>query len=220
MADPALREAIERCRDTNQFVVSRQIDLSQSGLPSRVLQTFLPVYRDHEHTKSIADRRKNLEGLLVGLCEVDDLIDGALRYASGPQGLDVAIFDLASGDSPELLYFHVSRTRDGDIRSATATPNPPGLHFDGSLQFGGRPWQLVCTPAPKFFAAHASWRSWTALVVGLIVTGSVANRAWTWMTRTQRVERLVPERTLDLRKKDDQLRQVQENKARAIRHAH
>ena len=39
-------------------------------------------------------------------------------------------------------------------------------------------------------------------------------------TRRERIERLVRERTLDLRKKDDQLRQSQEMRAKGIRIAH
>ena len=45
-ADPVLQKAIDKCRDTGQFVTSDPIDLRNIGLYPHVLQTFLPVYRD------------------------------------------------------------------------------------------------------------------------------------------------------------------------------
>ncbi|MEN6408061.1 MAG: CHASE domain-containing protein [Thermoguttaceae bacterium] len=247
-ADPVLRSAIAECRDTDRFVASQCIDLSRIGLDSRMVQTFLPVYHDPEHTHTVAERRKNLRGVLVGLCQLDDLVDNAMSYASGPHGINVAVYDTTSPEDPTLLYYHRSRmfrqpreTKGrqnhwaGSQRSesmeashalesgsfaAKPSLHPAGLHFVGSLKFGHRSWQLVCTPAAQFFAPDAGWRSWIVLAIGLVMTYLATTRAWAWMTRTEQIERLATERTLELRKKDDQLRQSQEAKTRALRAAH
>jgi two-component system, NtrC family, sensor kinase len=213
-ADPALQKDIDKCRDTDQFVVSDLIDLSKIGLYPRVVQTFLPVYRDFRAVHTVADRRTHLAGLLVGLCQVDDLINYALSYASGLQGIDMAIFDQSATSNPRLLYYHVSRTRQGS--DAAANPpelEPAGIHCTKELRFGGRRWLLVCTPAPHFFAAHATWRSWAILAIGVLVTCASAAYTWSATTRTERIQRLVDERTAELRKKDDQLRQSQKLEA-------
>jgi HD-GYP domain-containing protein (c-di-GMP phosphodiesterase class II)/CHASE1-domain containing sensor protein len=223
-ADPRLLDAIDECRDSGHFVISEQIDLSKIGLSPLVVQTFLPMYRDYKKVRTTADRRSHFNGLLVGLCQLDDLVNGAVGYAKGRQGIDLALYDESAPADRQLLYFHPSRTREGEdpqLEKQAETQLPSeGIRHMEPLEFGGRQWSLVCTPAPQFYEVHARWRSWAVLMVGLIVTSLATSYTWSAATRTERIERMVAERTLDLRKKDDLLRQALEMKAKAIRGAH
>ncbi len=97
---------------------------------------------------------------------------------------------------------------------------PTGIYATQSLEFGSRTWSIICTPAPGFFATHANWRSWAILVVGLAATGVAGGYTFGATQRAEKIQRLVEERTLDLRKKDDQLRHAQKLEAIAIRQAH
>lgn len=216
-ADPVLRKVIAKCRDTGRFVVSDRTDLSNAP---RALQTFLPVYWNSRTVQTVADRRANLRGLLVGLIQVDELVERAVNYASGPRGIDLALFDESAPADRRLLYFHASRTRtnrDGEsVRRAER--RPAGIHHTEEIDFGGRRWSVVCTPTPHFFAAHLSWRSWAILTVGLAVT--YLSYILATITQRERVEQFVRERTLELRKKDDQIRRTQEAKTKALRAAH
>jgi HD-GYP domain-containing protein (c-di-GMP phosphodiesterase class II) len=227
-ADPRLLGIINKCRDTNRFGVSERIDLSRIGFSSLVVQTFLPVYRDFEKVHSLADRRSHFDGLLVGLCQLDNLVDGAVGNAQGHQGIDFALYDESAPAGKRLLYCHESRTRDSKERHTNqmleeqveAEMKATDICQKEPLSFGGRQWSLVCIPAPHFFATHPIWRSWAILILGLSITCMMAFTVWSVVTRTERIERLVAERTLDLHKKDDLLRQAVETKAKAIRLAH
>jgi HD-GYP domain-containing protein (c-di-GMP phosphodiesterase class II) len=156
------------------------------------------------------------------LCEVDSFLDDALDYASGPQGIDVALFDESAPTGESLLYFHPSRMRTSqDAGSpAEADREPDGLHHAESIDFGGRRWLLICTPAPQFFTLHANWRSWAVLALGMLVTSLATASVGDAVTRRERIERLVQQRTSELRRKDDQLRLSQELRTREIRSAH
>ena len=88
-ADPVLLGAINECRDSAHFVISDAIDLSKVGIHGTMVQTFLPIYDNVQDAKTAANRPSHLRGLLVGLCQVDDLVERALAYASGPQGIDL-----------------------------------------------------------------------------------------------------------------------------------
>ena len=57
-------------------------------------------------------------------------------------------------------------------------------------------------------------------MVGMMVTCLSGAYIWTATTRTDRIERIVEDRTLELRKKDEQLQHSQETKTRAVRLAH
>jgi HD-GYP domain-containing protein (c-di-GMP phosphodiesterase class II)/CHASE1-domain containing sensor protein len=227
-ADPRLLSVINQCRDTNRFGVSERIDLSKIGMSSLVVQTFLPVYRDFKNVHTLAQRRSHFKGLLVGLCQLDDLVNGAVGYAEGHQGIDFALYDESAPGGGQMLYCHESRTRGPKDQDNHRTPedqaetqaSATSICHKELLTFGGRQWSLVCAPAPHFFAAHPIWRSWAILTVGLTVTCLMVFTVWSVVTRTERVERLVAERTLDLRKKDDLLQQALETKAKAIRLAH
>jgi HD-GYP domain-containing protein (c-di-GMP phosphodiesterase class II) len=224
-ADPALRNAIEKARDTGEFVVSDAIDLSKIGIDRSVVQTFLAVYDNGAalaKKATPAERRARFRGLLVGLCQPDDMARFALSYAAGPQGIDLAMFDASTPTGRRLLYFHPSRTRANPDSIAPTAENlvPSGIHATESLEFGGRIWSVVCTPAPGFFATHAHWRSWSVLIVGLLATAVAAGYTLGATHRTEKIQRLVEERTLDLRRKDDQLRRAQKLEAIAIRQAH
>jgi HD-GYP domain-containing protein (c-di-GMP phosphodiesterase class II)/CHASE1-domain containing sensor protein len=227
-ADPRLLSVINQCRDTNRFGVSERIDLSKIGMSPLVVQTLLPVYRDFKNVRTLAQRRSHFEGLLVGLCQLDDLVNGAVGDAKGHQGIDFALYDESAPGGGRLLYCHESRSRDANDQDKNRTlegqaetqTSATGVCHKELLNFGGRQWSLVCNPAPHFFAAHPIWRSWAILTVGLTVTCLMVFSVWSVVSRTERIERLVAERTLDLRKKDDLLRQAIETKAKAIRLAH
>ncbi len=221
-AIPSLEYSMNTCRDTGDFVVSGLVDLSKIGIPGHMLQTFLPIYDDFENIRTVEDRRKKLKGMLVGLCEIDDLVERAISYAGSTQGIDMAVFDATIADDPRLLHFHVSRTRTkfDETPEQEAEFQPGGIHHTELLTFGQRRWSLICTPAPYFFTAHASWRSWTFFMVGMTVTCLSGAYVWSASTRTERIERIVEERTQELIRKDEQLRHSQETKAKAIRTAH
>ena len=210
-----LRAAIDKCRDTDQFVVERPHRSQQDRIVSPRAANVHPVYRDFRSVHTVAERRTHLDGLLVGLCQLDDLVNCASNYANGPQGIDVALFDKLSPGRDRLLYFHTSRTREKPdaIPTRAAELDPAGIHYTAALECGGRRWSLVCTPAPYFFSARETWRSWTLLAIGLLVTGCSAGYTWSVTTRTERIQRLVDQRTAELRKKDDQLRQSQKLEA-------
>ena len=216
-ADPVLMKAIDECRDSGRFVISDAIDLNKVGIKGVMVQTFLPIYDGPQNTKTVADRRTHLKGLLVGLCQVDDLVERALAYAAdaGPQGIDLALWDESSPTGHRLLHYHASRMRQENVAVPTDPHDLAGanIHHAATMTVGGRRWSLICTPAPYFFTARETWRSWTILMIGLIVSAFSAAYALTAATRTQRIERLVTERTLELRKKDDQLRQSQKLEA-------
>jgi signal transduction histidine kinase/ActR/RegA family two-component response regulator len=213
-SNPALRQAIDECRDKNTYVVSPLVDLSQFGIRHPVVQTFLPVYDHPKELRTVDDRRRHFRGVLVGLCQVDDLVINALNYAENPRGIDLAVFDGSANDR-SLLHLHASRTRFDyeKVSNEAAVLTPNGIHATVPLNVGHREWLLVCTPAPNFFAAHLSWRSWAVLIAGLCITFAVASRVNAMATRTARIERIVDERTAELRKKDEQLRQSQKLEA-------
>jgi HD-GYP domain-containing protein (c-di-GMP phosphodiesterase class II) len=219
---PVLRAALDKCRDSDAIVTTRRLTLQEYVGRGSVFLTLVPVYRQPQLVFTVEDRRRNLEGFLVGICMAGELVEDALSYDIGSRGIDVQLIDQSAPAGHTFLYFHTSRAhpKDTQLKVAPPMPQPSDIQYTDSLIFGKRHWAMVCTPSPNFFAADTKWRSWVALGVGLLLTFFAVSFASSAATRQERVERLVGERTLELRKKDDQLRLSQEMRAKAIRMAH
>ena len=125
-------------------------------------------------------------------------------------GIDVYLLDKTSGLSADRLYFHPSRTRRENIRplEETALKHEP-LLWVKDLDMAGRKWSLVCVPAPAFFSRYYEiWQPWVALAGGLFLTLLLAYYLFTTVNRTAKIQRLVDERTAELRKNEENLRKL------------
>ena len=172
-ADPVLRQAIDKCRDTGKFVVSDPIDLSKIGIHPRVVQTFLPVYRefqDRAYRRRPPHASPGSAGRAVpGRRPCGPCVELRRRPAGHRPG---ALRRVVAGRRTPAPLPRVAHARQARRRIGPAAQRcgPAGIHHTAALEFGGRHWSLVCTPAPYFFTGRASWRSWTILAIGLVVT--------------------------------------------------
>lgn len=215
----AVRSAMEQSRDRDELVTTKALRIADELGDGTAILTLLPVYRRPQLVFTVEDRRRELAGFLVCTCVVGRIVEDALSYDTGLRGVDIRVFDQSVSGGRDFLYFHPSRTRrEGDALTVAPTdPQPDGIHYNGEVTYGKRRWSLVCTPAPSFFAAAEDWRSWTALGIGLFLTVLIATYAWSATHRREHIERLVEQRTRKIRILDEQLRQSQEAKVKAIR---
>jgi HD-GYP domain-containing protein (c-di-GMP phosphodiesterase class II) len=215
----AVRSAMAQSRDSDAIVTTRALQLADEDDEGTTILTLLPVYRRPQFVFTVEDRRRELAGFLVCTCAVGRMVEYALSYDTGLRGVDMRVFDLSAPGGQNFLYFHPSRTRkEGEAQTSFPTDAPlEGIHYVGEVAYGKHRWSLACTPAPSFFAATEDWRSGTALGGGLFLTSLIAGYAWSVTHRRERIERLVERRTQRIRILDEQLRQSQEARVRAIR---
>ena len=215
----AVRNAMNQSRDSDDLVTTGTLRIADEMGEGTAILTLLPVYRRPHLVFTVEDRRRELAGFLVCTCVVGRMVENALSYDAGLRGVDIRVFDRSARGNRDFLYFHPSRTRrEGEALTVSPTdPQPEGIHYIGEVTYGKRRWSLACTPAPSFFTAKEDWRSWTALGVGLFLTVLIAAYAWSVTHRRERIERLVEQRTQRIRILDEQLRQSQEAKVKAIR---
>ena len=77
---------MEKSCDTNTFQISPPVALDKLGHGHPLVQTFLPVYRDFQNARTAESRRTCLCGYLVGLCQVDDLVEQACNTPAARRG--------------------------------------------------------------------------------------------------------------------------------------
>jgi PAS domain S-box-containing protein len=174
-SNPTPLEALNRSRETGEMVATARITLVQETGSQFGFLVFLPVYQRGSPTDSIDQRRENLEGFVLGVFRIGDIVEKALTYLES-EGIDIYLYDQSAPVAKRLLYFHSSRTQK---RPAAASGDMEidlrsGPYHAETLDVGGRKWSILSVPTSEFIAASKTWQPWGALSFGLLLTGLLA----------------------------------------------
>jgi len=191
-AEPQCREAMDRSASTGQLASTSRMVTRVSGQFG--LRLFLPVYRNNAPLGTAEDRRKNLEGFVVGVLRARGIVDEGLS-GLGPSGVHVAVLDLSAPEGQRLLVWHSARAGGSEF----APDEPETFCLESPmrrlavLEMGGRQWGIACVPAAEFIAKHITWRPWAGALGVLVITGLLATYLVGTAVRNARTARLAVE---------------------------
>ena len=205
-SNPTRLGALALSRGTGEMVATGRITLVQETGNQFGFLVFVPVYRTLA-MNSIQESPKNLDGFVLGVFRIADLLEKSLTYLK-PEEINIYLYDKSAAEQDRFLYFHETRTE---------TPVLPGMaariheymsskpsEYIKMLELANRKWQLRYTPTPNYVTARRSWQCWGVLFGGLLLTGLLA----TYFMISHR-------RTAELRKSNDQLRLEIDQRKRA-----
>jgi PAS domain S-box-containing protein len=186
-SNPTRLEALRRAMDSGQPAATARITLLEEKETRFGFLIFLPLYAKGMPGETVAERRQALRGFVVGVFRLAGMVETALSRLR-PGGIDIRLDDLSAPAGERLLYFHPSRVR------RKSSPPPAGGEIESlndtcrasRYSVGGRTWQLLCTPAPGYLAAHRTWQPWAALTGGLAFTAMLA---WYYFAGVRRAAR-------------------------------
>jgi signal transduction histidine kinase len=201
-SEPDRLATITRSRDTGETVATGRITLVQNGDGQFGFLILLPVYAKETATDTVDERRLHLEGFVLGVFRIGELVETALSYLE-PRSIDVLLTDAEAPQEKQFLHQHLSRTRKEQDGASEASPN--GQEQTATLTVGGRRWLVRCTPAPGFGAKHVTWYPFGALCGGLALTALLCAYWTAGLSRTEYIKRLVAERTKELHNAQDRL---------------
>jgi signal transduction histidine kinase/CheY-like chemotaxis protein len=176
--------AIRRARDTGELAVTGGIRLVQDEDTIGLL-AFAPIFRNRAPIGTVAERRANLQGFVLAVLHVSDIIGNALESLD-PGGIELRL--LAGTGADDVLY---------DSRPAGTVASEP-KHED-VVANAGRELTIRCRPTESYLAKGRSLAPLTTALSVLLVTILLAAYLRALGRRTARVERLVRERTHELR---------------------
>jgi hypothetical protein len=149
--DPAHRAAMDRARDTGSpqateivYVLTGPPPGSEADLALQSgFAVYLPVYDEGERTGTVAERRRALEGFVVGYFRRDGLLDDVFGGGFEP-AIDFEVYDGKEVSSSSLLYDY-----DG-VERATDEGYEPMFSEENRIGVAGRGWTLYFATLSRF----------------------------------------------------------------------
>src|SRR5215217_6496210 len=210
-AEDAHREAMDEARDTGTPQATKMVYVlagagsgTEADLALRPgFVVYLPVYEKGEPTGTVAERRRTLQGFIVGTFISDELLAGVFKGAFHPL-IDFEVYDGPNPTSSPLLY-----DSDGILRGREQNKENPasGSLFSGRtaqgetgedalfaresrLEVVGREWSLYFATLPQFEEAAESKLPEFVLASGGAVSTLLFGITWMLVRSRTRAERI------------------------------
>jgi diguanylate cyclase len=162
LSDPTRRATLERARDSGVFAVSPTVALH--GIRMSGILVVVPVYVKGTSRDALADRRRNIDGCVIGVVELSRLLETVLSTTNVSSSVDLRIVDRDAHAVPK-------------IPPSAAAPKQSGLDasplWSGTLSMGDASWTILSSPVADGGLSTHHDRAVIVLVAGLIVTAIV-----------------------------------------------
>jgi PAS domain S-box-containing protein len=166
---PAYLQAMRTACDKNELTCTVILPEEE---PLSGMRVFLPVFKGNTYINTLEDRRKNLQGFIVGIMNISGVVEESFSTQKAT-GIDIYIFDGASFRNESLLYAHHSRTRRWDESQSDpeTTIRQASLRIAQILPVAGRKWSVILVPSPEFMSSRLSWQPWIMGTGCMLLTG-------------------------------------------------
>lgn len=198
---PARGVALLQAWETGRLTITERYVLVQETAQRYSVLAFAPVYRGGEDPLDVKARRERLQGFVLGVIRVGDIVENALTDIKS-QGLEFHLIDLSAPMERQLLY---SRRLAVDTEQATLdTPSP----YRRDFPMGDRIWRIEVQPTAAFVAGNADYTQRWILVAGVLLTFLITLYLFTTVSQRRRAEVLVETRTLQLQEREQLFRLI------------
>ncbi|MBF0594011.1 MAG: CHASE domain-containing protein [Candidatus Omnitrophica bacterium] len=207
-SNPARREAMDKSRDEGRAVVTAPVRLVQAAGDTSGFLVFVPVYGQGEIPQTVAERRRDLQGFILGVYRGEAFLKGI--YSRLPaEGLACLIEDLEAPLENRVLYRH-------QVRIGTVDWNNPWLKYEVPLLIAEREWRVTIVPGSAFIKVNWSSEFVWILPLGMLMTGLAALFLNMLMVGRSRLEVLVRQRTKELNQEKEALARNKESLEQAV----
>jgi diguanylate cyclase (GGDEF)-like protein len=198
---PERRAALERARDNDRTagIRTRLYEPREGGrLPDALVA--VPVYAKGTSRETVADRRRNLAGYVVGVFDLPLLMQ-AIRVTTGANpAVSVNVYPPFTGQIVSL------EETLPDYSSAASSPQSmrdvaQGRHWSGHLKIGDIDWQVRAMPTAGGSLETTYDRAAAVLTVGMLLTLSLATYLMLASRNSRRLS-LANRRVLELAQTD------------------
>ena len=189
-AEAVHREAMDQARDTGSpratkmvYVLSEAPKGDNADLALRPgFVVYLPIYQKGVPLGTVAERRRALQGFIVGSFVSEALLDRIFKGSFDP-AIDFEVYDGGDTASSPLLY-----DRDG-VKRAGERENESLFSKESRVEVAGREWGLYFATLPRFEKGAESKLPAFVLANGVAVSLLLFGLSWILVRSRTRVER-------------------------------
>lgn len=207
----AIRKAMHTGRPT--AVIHPGFEKMMEGRRNTLL-LIVPVSGEESRFNAAKADRPPMEGVVFGVFQIDALVDAALRYIT-PVGFDLYITAATDESEKTLIYMRLSPLRDSTDAMPSAREWPASIegrtNMTANLDIADKRWMLNVVPTDSYLARQRTLAPFMVLLVGVMITCLATAYFLLISGRAIRVERLIAQRTRELRKSERRFRHLVEN---------
>ena len=156
-SNPAHRSVMDLARDTGQpqatgmdYVLSNAPPYSEANLfEKKGFVVYLPVYQKDEPHHTVAERRHNLRGFVVGTFKTEELFAHTFGRTFHP-AIDFEVYDGEDAASSSLLYDNNGVRSAGEKEDAALFSKVRRIKVADTRSTGTGEWALYFATLPKF----------------------------------------------------------------------
>lgn len=209
--EPLRWQALEEARDTGQLSATGRITLVIYNKETPCFLVSLPVYRNKAPASTIEERRAALVGFVDVAFEARKLFYTIFGGAEIHPNIDVHVYDGEVQTDEHLLY-------DNDLcRQGKVLPYKPSYSTVENLEVAGRKWYLLLKTQPAFgLTPSEELLPKLILFGGLLFSFLGAGFLYSLGTSRARALTLAEKMTRDLRRSEEQIRNLMDHANDAI----
>ncbi|MBY5990678.1 CHASE domain-containing protein [Ferrimonas balearica] len=192
-SEPVRLNTLMQARDEGRLLSSASVQLVQGPSAVKAVLVFLPVYRGLPAT--LSNRRANLMGFVLGVFEVETMVQTVL-FDREQSRIDFRLYD----DSA-----------DGEVLLTVGQFDPSMAAWDYDLPLshsGGRQWRFQARPQEAFFEQQRSLLPWAIALGGPLMMLLLVGMVHQLSQRNRAIAALVEERTQELDEVNRKLMQL------------
>jgi diguanylate cyclase (GGDEF)-like protein/PAS domain S-box-containing protein len=189
-AESVRRTTLEHAVQSGEMAASSRLDLV--GLDAENRKGVLLVAPVTARSHVAGAETGPLRGVLLAAISLRQMMTEALPLTD-QDNLTVGLEDLTSGEAPEVLYESAAKAAISDLQVAK------------TLDFAGRRYRLQVRPTMVFISANPSGND-SVVVLGALLSFMLSALLYALISQRQRALRLVEQRTVQLRRREQQLR--------------
>jgi diguanylate cyclase (GGDEF)-like protein len=171
--DPQRRAALERARDNDLITVLRsRLYQPKGGVRPIGVFVSVPIYGKGTSRTTIADRRRNLAGYIVGVFDLPLLLQSIRTTTAASPAVAVTVYHggAAAKEAPDFS--------SGQPMPASREYLAKAPQWSGALNIGDASWQVRAAPAADGPFVVYCYRALAVLAAGLVITSLLAAYLW------------------------------------------
>ena len=201
ISNPSRRSALNRARDLALPTATAPIRLVHNSEEQPGFLIIAPIFTIDKSITTITQRRQYLRGYVLGVYRIHDLLDQLfLNYDTNE--FSIRVSDYEAGVDPIHLYSHDPADIAGDTNARQPQTINKKQDIRHELKVADRHWTFDFYPTNQ--KIRQRWEKWALAITGICLTLLTARYILTSRRRSE-VERIVNERTADLRASNKEL---------------